>query len=115
MEGLKDIREKWYSAYKNGNVQELKKYESPNLTVKIGGKKEEGNRYLTIEENVRSNTWFQPELLRKEFYKEQETSCEVSGQAEVMEGKAKGTLILYHESWQLIDSNWQIEYLAINA
>ncbi len=113
MENLQEIREKWYLAYKRGDVQELRKYESSRLIVEVNGEVESSERYAHIDQQFRSNTWFQPELLREEEVKSQEGSGEVTGRAEVIEGKAKGHIISYQESWKCIESVWQIEHLAI--
>ena len=115
MQSILEIREHWYQAYKRGDTETLKKYESPDLEVTFNGVKDYAERYLEIEKKVTDNTWFQPELSREETIEESSGLCSITGRAEITEGKAKGKVLSYSETWKYINSAWSLESLQIHA
>jgi len=115
MQTILEVRENWYRAYRCGDTEGLRKYESPNLVVTVNGAHDNADRYIEIEERVAAKTWFQPELSRDECIDERAVVCSVSGRAKVREGKAKGRVLTYNETWKNIDSGWLLESLQIKS
>ena len=115
MNNFSGLRDKWYSAYVEGNTFLLKSYESPELTVTINGELEMGDRYSEIEAKVNSGAWFQPKLERQEKYNKTDDGYVVDGVARIIEGKLVGKELTYSEFWRNEGGSYRITQLSINA
>ncbi len=115
MDNVKQVRESWYRAYKEGDTESLRRHESEQLVVTINGCVEFVNRYDLIDQKISTNSWFQPELEKSEVFEEAVSEWVVHGEAKILESKNAGNILTYKEIWKAEGGVFKIISLEINT
>lgn len=118
-EGLKQVRENWYSAFFAGDVEYLAQVQANNFTV-ITERGVQSRKFQidAISSAKRNGSWF-PQGVQKNdtelTIQDSGNSTTVTGQGYTSSGQSQGPVIAFSETWEWDGATWRVISLSYNV
>jgi len=118
-EDLKQVREKWYSAFFAGDVKHLARVQADNFTVTTArGIQSKKSQIDAISSAKRNGSWF-PQGEQKNdtelTIQDSGSTTTVTGQGYTTSGQSQGPIIAFSETWKWDGAAWRVISLSYSA
>ena len=118
MEALESVREQWYQAYLQADIERLKSIECLGfIVVSEQGIEFNDIRYARIEKAKQDGRWFEADSHKEDlnltcsYHKE---ACHISGAGQILDAKKIVKKVEFNEFWFFHQNKWQIKSLHLS-